>query len=85
MKSTDAKYPIADKQPTTLEKHGDVRVDNYFWMRLTDTQKEAEVKDEQTTKVVDYLKAENTYYEKVTEYTKNFQEDLIQEMKGRIK
>jgi oligopeptidase B len=85
MKSTDAKYPKADKQPTTLEKHGDVRIDNYFWMRLTDAQKETKVKDDQTAKVVDYLNAENTYYETVTEYTKSFQEDLFQEMKGRIK
>ncbi len=85
MKSTDAKYPIADKQPTKLEKHGDVRIDNYFWMRLTDTQKNAADKDEQTQKVVDYLEAENTYYNTVTAYTKNFQEDLFQEMKGRIK
>lgn len=85
MKSTDAKYPIAEKQPTTLVKHEDVRIDDYFWMRLTDAQKNAEVKDEQTTKVVEYLEAENTYYEKVTDYTKPFQEDLFQEMKGRIK
>ena len=85
MKSTDAKYPIADKQPTELEMHGDVRIDNYFWMRLTDEQKNAEEKDEQTKKVVSYLEAENKYYEEVTGYTKDFQENLFQEMKGRIK
>jgi oligopeptidase B len=85
MKSTDATYPIAEKQPTKLEKHGDVRIDNYFWMRLSDDQKLSEVKDEQTQKVVNYLEAENTYYDKVTEYTKTFQDDLFQEMKGRIK
>jgi oligopeptidase B len=50
MKSTDAKHPIAEKQPTKLVKHGDVRIDDYFWMRLTDAQKNAEVKDEQTQK-----------------------------------
>jgi oligopeptidase B len=85
MKSTDANYPVADKQPTKLEKHGDVRIDNYFWMRLTDAQKNAILKDEQTQKVVAYLEAENTYYANVTAYTKKFQEDLFQEMKGRIK
>ncbi|WP_298778346.1 S9 family peptidase [uncultured Polaribacter sp.] len=85
MKSIDAKFPIAEKQPTKLEKHGDVRIDNYFWMRLSDEQKNAEIKDEQTQKVVDYLEAENTYYDRVTAYTKSFQEDLFQEMKGRIK
>ncbi|MCI2228334.1 S9 family peptidase [Polaribacter sp. MSW13] len=85
MKSTDANYPIADKQPIKLEKHGDVRIDNYFWMRLSDEQKNAEVKDEQTQKVVNYLEEENKYYKKVTDYAKDFQEKLFQEMKGRIK
>jgi oligopeptidase B len=85
MKSTTAQYPIAEKDPTKLEKHGDVRIDNYFWMRLSDAQKNAEIKDEQTQKVVNYLEAENEYYEKVTVDTKKFQEDLFLEMKGRIK
>ncbi len=77
--------PIAEKQATTLEKHGDVRTDDYFWMRLSDAQKNAEVKDEQTQKVYDYLNAENSYYEERTKETKEFQEQLFQEMKGRIK
>ncbi|WP_299158813.1 S9 family peptidase [uncultured Tenacibaculum sp.] len=81
----DIKAPVADKQPTTLEKHGDVRTDDYFWMRLTDEQKNAEVKDEQTQKVYDYLRAENTYYDEITKDTKEFQEELFKEMKGRIK
>ncbi|WP_413788379.1 S9 family peptidase [Tenacibaculum sp. 1B UA] len=81
----DIKAPVAEKQPTTLEKHGDIRTDDYFWMRLTDAQKNAEVKDEQTQKVYDYLNAENAYYEEMTKETKEFQEELFQEMKGRIK
>ncbi len=81
----DIKAPVAEKQPTKLEKHGDVRTDDYFWMRLTDEQKNAKVKDEQTQKVYDYLNAENAYYEEITKETKEFQEELFQEMKGRIK
>lgn len=81
----DIKAPVAEKQPTKLEKHGDIRTDDYFWMRLTDAQKNAEVKDEQTQKVYDYLNAENAYYEEMTKETKEFQEALFQEMKGRIK
>ncbi|WP_394801783.1 S9 family peptidase [Tenacibaculum ovolyticum] len=77
--------PIAEKQPTTLKKHGDVRTDDYFWMRLTDAQKEAAIKDEQTQKVYDYLNAENFYYKESTKETEEFQEQLFQEMKGRIK
>ncbi|MGJ8762149.1 MAG: S9 family peptidase [Polaribacter sp.] len=85
MKSTDAKTPVAEKQPTKLDKHGDVRIDNYFWMRLSDEQKNAIDKDTQTEKVVNYLEEENTYYNEVTAYTKPFQEELFEEMKGRIK
>ncbi|MBA6155188.1 S9 family peptidase [Tenacibaculum sp. S7007] len=81
----DIKAPVAEKQPITLEKHGDVRTDNYFWMRLTDKQKNAKEKDEQTQKVYDYLNAENTFYDEMTAETKDFQEQLFQEMKGRIK
>ncbi len=85
MKNTDAIAPIAEKQPYKLEKHGDVRIDNYFWMRLSDEQKNAENKDAQTQKVYDYLNAENKYYEENTGNTEEFQESLFQEMKGRIK
>jgi oligopeptidase B len=85
MKVTDINAPIASKEITKLEKHGDVRIDNYFWMRLSDEQKNAKEKDEQTTKVVAYLNEENSYYDAVTSYTKDFQEKLFQEMKGRVK
>ncbi len=85
MKSTDAKPPIAEIKPTRLENHGDVRVDNYFWMRLSDEQKAAAIKDEQTENVIAYLEAENKYYNTIVGYTNNFQEHLFQEMKGRIK
>ncbi|WP_093668407.1 S9 family peptidase [Tenacibaculum sp. MAR_2009_124] len=83
--NTDIQVPVAEKQMTKLEKHGDVRIDDYFWMRLSDEQKNAEVKDEQTQKVYDYLNTENEFYEQETANTKNFQERLFEEMKGRIK
>ncbi|ARV05700.1 oligopeptidase B [Polaribacter sp. SA4-10] len=85
MKNTDAIAPVAEKQPYKLEKHGDERIDDYFWMRLSDEQKNAENKDAQTQKVYDYLNAENKYYEENIGYTDDFQESLFQEMKGRIK
>jgi len=77
--------PLAEKIPFKIEKHGDVRTDNYFWMRLSDEQKLAEIKDEHTQKVIDYLDAENEFYEHETADTKAFQEVLFEEMKGRIK
>ncbi|WP_299060741.1 S9 family peptidase [uncultured Polaribacter sp.] len=85
MKNIDIKAPVADKEITTLEKHGDVRIDNYFWMRLSDAQKLSEVRDKHTTKVINYLEEENIYHDKVTASSRNFEENLFEEMKGRIK
>ncbi len=85
MRNTDAKAPIAEKQVKKLSIHGDTRIDNYFWMRLTDEQKTAKKKDEQTRKVEAYLRAENAYFDEVTVYTNAFQESLFREMKSRIK
>ena len=80
-----ATAPKADKIPLKLEKHQDVRIDNYYWMRLSDEEKEAEPPSEKTQKVLNYLTQENTFYEEETKHTLKFQEDLFQEMKGRIK
>lgn len=82
---TDMKPPIAQKQPKELTVHNDTRIDNYFWMRLTDDQKTADTKDEQTQKVEAYLHDENAYFDGVMSYASDFQESLFQEMKGRIK
>ena len=85
MKSSDVIAPVAEKKSVKLEQHGDVRNDNYFWMRLTDEQKNAKEKDAQTKKVEAYLNAENSYFNEVTANTKAFQENLFEEMKARIK
>ena len=66
--------PKADKIAKNLEKHGDVRVDNYYWLN-----------DKENEEVIDYLERENDYYNKMTAHTKQFQGDLFQEMKSRIK
>ncbi|HMI06421.1 MAG TPA: S9 family peptidase [Flavobacterium sp.] len=68
------KTPIATVKPAVLEKHGDKRVDNYFWLN-----------DKANPEVIDYLNQENAYYNKMTAGTKQFQADLFEEMKGRIK
>ncbi len=84
MKS-DIAAPIAEKTPKEFKEHGHTRIDNYYWMRLTDEQKNAENPDEQTQKALDYLHAENRYYDTISDHTKQFKETLFQEMKGRIK
>ena len=81
----DVKTPKAEIQPKSLTIHNSTRIDNYFWMRLTDEQKIAKNKDAQTQKVEAYLNSENEYFDKVTASTNNFQNELFEEMKGRIK
>lgn len=66
--------PSAEKIPKNLEIHGDVRVDNYYWLN----QKE-------DAEVIDYLERENDYYAKMTAHTDSFKENLFEEIKGRIK
>ncbi len=77
--------PIARIKPDSLVLHNDTRIDNYFWMRLSDEQKNSETKDTQTQEVVDYLNAENDYLEKSLGHTKAFQDSLFKEIKSRIK
>jgi oligopeptidase B len=85
MKNDNIKPPVADKVSKELEKHGDVRIDNYYWMRLTDEQRNDETPDEHTQKVKDYLNAENDYFDKKMAHTVQFRDDLFEEMKARIK
>jgi len=66
--------PKAKKIPKQLELHGDVRVDDYYWL-----------KDRENPEVISYLEQENEYYQTKTAHTKELQEKLFQEMKARIK
>lgn len=66
--------PKATINPKILTKHGDKRVDNYFWLR-----------EKENPKVLDYLKAENTYTKNIMKDTAKLQKNLFTELKGRIK
>ena len=77
--------PSPEKIPHELSAHGSKRIDNYYWMKLSEAQKNASEKDEQTQKVLDYLDAENDYLEKKLKHTEALQEKLYKEMVGRIK
>lgn len=66
--------PVAKKMAKKLEKHGDVRTDDYYWMN-----------QREDPEVIAYLDAENNYYGKLTAHTKYFQDSLFLEMKSRIK
>ncbi len=75
----DAKAPIADKKLHNRIIHGDTVPDNYYWMI------DFFAKGPDSTKVVDYLKAENTYLDTMMSGTKAMQANLFTEMKSRIK
>ncbi len=77
--------PIAIKQDSVITFHGHSRIDPYFWMRLSDEQKNAEIPDAQTQKVLDYLDAENSYTAAVMTNTEQLQESLYEEIVGKIK
>ncbi len=66
--------PVAKIVPKILEKHGDKRQDNYYWLN-----------ERENPEVIEYLTQENVYYQKSTAHTKTLQDDLFLEMKSRIK
>ena len=85
----DIKPPVAQQIPYTTTIHGQNRVDNYHWIRLTDEQKLAKNiegwPDDQTMQVVDYINKENEYTQTQLTHTKNQQKKLYNEIVGRIK
>jgi oligopeptidase B len=66
--------PVAKIIPHTLEKHGHIRTDDYYCLN-----------ERENPGVIDYLNRENDYYHQETAHTKDFQKDLFEEMKSRIK
>ncbi|MCB9262563.1 MAG: S9 family peptidase [Flavobacteriales bacterium] len=74
MRKNAAQPPICLPKPHELEMHGDVRIDNYYWLNNRENQE-----------VINYLNEENAYTEAVMADTKGLQENLYNEMVGRIK
>ncbi len=66
--------PTARRIPKQLVAHGDVRVDDYFWLR-----------DRDNPEVLEYLEAENQYTAATLAHTDGFQSVLFDEIVGRIK
>lgn len=74
-----AKPPVAEIKPHVRDLHGDKVTDNYYWMY------DYFGKGPDSSKVIEYLKAENAYTDTVMSGLKQFRENLFQEMKARIK
>jgi len=68
--------PIAKKIPFEITTHGDTRIDNYYWMRDM---------DRKDPEIISHLEAENAYTKAKLKHTEKFQEELFNELKGRIK
>ena len=66
--------PVARAVPKVHTVHGEVRVDEYFWLR-----------NREDPEVIAYLEAENRYTEGVMRHTEPLQERLFREMRRRIK
>ena len=66
--------PIADQKPYQHKIHDDIRIDPYYWL-----------KERENPEVIDYLERENDYYQKSTQHLVPLQDELFEEMKGRIK
>ena len=77
--------PVAIKKPCEMTIHDHTRVDDYYWMRLTDEQKSAKEYDIQTQRVIDYINLENIYKEQSLAHTNKLQDKLFNEMVARIK
>ena len=65
---------MVKKIPTKLEKHGQVRVDDYYWLR-----------ERENPEVIKYLNEENEHAAKEMAHTRAFEEKLFEEIKGRYK
>jgi len=65
--------PVAARKPVEYRNHGDLRFDDYAWLR-----------EKENPAVIRYLTAENTFTSEFLKPTEAFQESLYQEMLSRI-
>ncbi|XP_008802769.1 protease 2 [Phoenix dactylifera] len=68
--------PVAKKARHEMEMFGDVRVDNYYWLR-DDSRSNPDV--------LSHLKAENAYTDLMMSDVKQFEDKIYAEIRGRIK
>ena len=68
------KKPVAKICPRELVAHGDIRIDNYYWLN-----------ERENPEVIEYLEQENMYQEMMMKDTEPLQKRLYDEILGRIK
>lgn len=70
---TELRPPVAARQPVELRAHGDVRVDEWYWLR-----------DRDDPAVLEHLRAENAYTEASLAGTAELRQHLYEEIVARI-
>ena len=73
MTNTQPTPPVAAKRPQHIAAQGDVRIDDYFWLR-----------ERENPAVRAYVEAENGYTQAVMAHTTELQATLYRELRGRI-
>ncbi|CAK9140251.1 unnamed protein product [Ilex paraguariensis] len=68
--------PVAKKVKHVMEMFGDIRIDDYYWLR-DDSRSNPEV--------LSYLQEENAYTDFFMSGTKHLEDEIYAEMRGRIK
>jgi oligopeptidase B len=68
-----AQPPLAPRRSVEHRLHGDLRTDDFFWLR-----------EKENPEVIRHLEAENAYTNAVLQPTETFQETLYREMLSRI-
>lgn len=72
--TSNIKPPVAKQIEHRLEKFGDIRNDEYYWL-----------KERKNPKVIQYLKDENSYLKKSLPSVFKLQQTIFKEMKSRLK
>jgi oligopeptidase B len=65
--------PVAPRRPTRLEAHGDVRIDDWYWLR-----------DRDDPEVLAHLRAENAYAEAIAAPSADLRERLYRQIRARV-
>ena len=77
--------PEAPKKPHTSTHHGTVKEDPYHWLRADNWQEVMQQPETLGAEIKAYLDAENSHTDNELASTKEVQETLFEELKGRIK
>lgn len=72
--NTNSIPPVAKRIPSERQFHNDTFIDHYEWLR-----------DRENPEVINYLEAENAYHEEVTAPLKDFETQIVAEIKSRTK